>query len=281
MLAPQLLRGALLSPLKRPRPDAPLDTTPRTLPAARPDPRHLTRYSELCGYGDAHNAALPLTYPHILGFPPAMRIMTARDFPLPVLGLVHTSIEITQERPLSPTEELEIGVHAAKLSPHRRGTEATVVTEARASDGAVVWTSSSTYLARHKTNRHKTSSTPSTVRPPADTPPLPARAEWQLPPDLGRRYGAATGDRNPIHLYALTARALGFPRAIAHGMWTVARCLAERREHDTPGPVHVRAEFKAPVLLPGTVVYAAEGPAFELRSPAGAVHLTGTALPPG
>ncbi|MFE0133559.1 MaoC family dehydratase [Streptomyces sp. NPDC059037] len=268
MLAPQLLRGALLSPFKRPRPDAPLDTTPRTRPAARPDPRHLTRYANLCGYDDAHDAALPLTYPHILGFPLAMRIMSTQAFPLPLLGLVHTSIEITQERPLSPTEELGIGVHAAKLSAHRRGTEATVVTEARATDGTAVWASTSTYLARHKTSSR--SNTPQA----ADTTPLPTRAEWQLPPDLGRRYAAATGDRNPIHLYALTARALGFPRAIAHGMWTFARCLAERQT-DTH-PRHVRAEFKAPVLLPGTVIYAAEGPAFELRSPTGTVHLTGT-----
>ncbi|MCX4665273.1 MaoC family dehydratase [Streptomyces sp. NBC_01381] len=273
MLAPQLLRGALLSPFKRPRPDAPLDTTPRTRPAARPDPRHLTTYANLCGYDDAHDAALPLTYPHILGFPLAMGIMTARTFPLPLLGLVHTSIEIAQERPLSPTEELEIGVHAAELSPHRRGTEATVVTEARATDGTAVWTSTSTYLARHKTSN--TNTTPqATGGAPADTTPLPARAEWQLPPDLGRRYGAATGDRNPIHLYALTARALGFPRAIAHGMWTFARCLAERQTDTHPRRIH--AEFKAPVLLPSTVIYAAEGPAFELRSPTGAVHLTGT-----
>ena len=35
-----------------------------------------------------------------------------------------------------------------------------------------------------------------------------------------------SGDVNPIHLHALTARAMGFPRAIAHGMWTYARTLA-------------------------------------------------------
>ena len=44
--------------------------------------------------------------------------------------------------------------------------------------------------------------------------------------DIGRRYGAVSGDRNPIHLYPLTARLFGFRRAIAHGMWTKARCLA-------------------------------------------------------
>ena len=50
--------------------------------------------------------------------------------------------------------------------------------------------------------------------------------EWRLPGDLGRRYAAVSGDRNPIHLYPLTAKALGFPRQIAHGMWSLARCVA-------------------------------------------------------
>jgi hypothetical protein len=92
--------------------------------------------------------------------------------------------------------------------------------------------------------------------------PLPVVAEWRLAGDVGRRYGAASGDRNPIHLYPLTARLFGFPRAIAHGMWSVARCLAE---HGAPQAVLVRAEFRAPVLLPGTVSYGADGDAFELR----------------
>jgi hypothetical protein len=74
-----------------------------------------------------------------------------------------------------------------------------------------------------------------------------------------------SGDRNPIHLHPLGARLFGFPRAIAHGMWTVARCLAE---YGTPPAALVRAEFRAPVPLPGTVTYAADAGTwggFELR----------------
>ncbi|WP_258038084.1 MaoC/PaaZ C-terminal domain-containing protein, partial [Streptomyces sp. SM5] len=129
---------------------------------------------------------------------------------------------------------------------------------------------------------------------------LPAVAEWRLPGDLGRRYGAVSGDRNPIHLHPLTARLFGFPRHIAHGMWTVARCLAEAETGAGAGPGtgtgtgtgtgststesgardrgrirSVRAEFKAPVLLPATVTYAAAADAFLLRG-GDRVHLTGT-----
>ncbi|MEV2253170.1 MaoC/PaaZ C-terminal domain-containing protein [Streptomyces sp. NPDC050147] len=280
MLTPLLLRGALLSPFKRPRPNAPLTGDHLTLTGVRPSPTHLDAYSRLCGYPNASHAphTLPLTYPHVLSFPLAMRLMSAPRFPLPLLGLVHTSIEITQHRALTTEDTLELSVHAARLTPHHRGTEATLVTEAHV-DGNPVWTSSSTYLARHRTS---TSTTPGEAagNTPRESAPLPALADWPLPRDLGRRYGAVSGDRNPIHLHPLTARLFGFPRAIAHGMWTVARCLAE---YGAPEAAQVHVDFRAPVLLPGTVTYAADGPAFELRGSgsndsggSSKIHLVGT-----
>ncbi|MGW0012119.1 MaoC family dehydratase [Streptomyces tendae] len=271
-LAPLLARGALLSPLRRPRPDADFPRTRLVLPGLRVDLARLAAYERACGFATGADA-LPVTYPHVLGFPLAMRLMSGRDFPLPLLGLVHTSIGITRRTALPATAEYELAVHVEGLAPHRRGTEATVVTEVR-TGGDLVWESRSTYLARHRT----------TARPPAagGTPagerdPLPARAEWHLAGDVGRRYGAASGDRNPIHLHPLTARLFGFPRAIAHGMWTVARCLAE---HGTPDAAVVRAEFRAPVLLPGTVAYGAEDGRFELRGDGGRrLHLSGEVGP--
>jgi len=204
-----------------------------------------------------------------------MRIMAERRFPLPLLGLVHTSITITQSHDLPVDEAYELSVYVRELAPHRRGTEATVVTELRAGDTRA-WTSASTYLARHPTDA---TDGPATGEERPD--PLPAVADWALPGGLGRRYAAASGDRNPIHLHPLTARLFGFPRAIAHGMWTVARCVAEHGDAygDAYGEVQVRAAFKAPVLLPATVTYASRGSAFELRS--ARTHVTGEVLRAG
>lgn len=266
-----LVRGAVTSPFKRAgRPGAALPADRATLPPARMDPGPLAAYSRICGF--AESGPLPLTYPHVLGFPLAMRLMTARHFPLPVLGLVHTWIEITAHRALQPTDALGLTVYAAALTPHRRGTEVTMVTEARLA-GELVWESRSGYLSRHTTG------TPTAAPPaPATTPEPPAVAEWRLPTDLGRRYGAASGDRNPIHLHPVTARLFGFPRHIAHGMWTVARCLAEAG-NGAGGPEgrirSLRADFKAPVLLPSTVAYAADDTTFQLRG-GNRVHLTGS-----
>ncbi|MEU4012963.1 MaoC/PaaZ C-terminal domain-containing protein [Streptomyces pseudogriseolus] len=263
-LAPLLARGAVLSPFRRPGPAAAHPRTRLVLEGLRPDPARLAAYARVCGF-PAGADTLPVTYPHVLGFPLAMRLMSARDFPLPLLGLVHTSIGITRHRATPSTASYDLTVHVDGLAPHRRGTEAAVVTHLRAGDD-LVWESRSTYLARHRTAH-----TEERARTEED-PELPAVEEWQLAGDLGRRYGAASGDRNPIHLHPLTARLFGFPRAIAHGMWTVARCLAA---HGVPDAAEVRADFRAPVLLPGTVTYAADAGRFALRGGRGRVHLTG------
>ncbi|MEU2776955.1 MaoC/PaaZ C-terminal domain-containing protein [Streptomyces sp. NPDC007162] len=253
-LGPLFLRGALLSPFKRPALDAAFPRTPLVLPGLRPDLAKLAAYERVCGFATGAEG-LPVTYPHVLGFPLAMKLMSARDFPLPLLGLVHTSVEISRYAELPPDEVYEVAVRVEGLGPHRRGTEAAVVTEMRAGE-AVVWESRSTYLARHRTSYDGTV-------PHAEHEPLPVVDEWRIAGDVGRRYGAASGDRNPIHLSAPTARLFGFPRAIAHGMWTVARCLAA---HGVPERARVTAEFRAPVPLPATVLYAADGTGrFELR----------------
>lgn len=270
-LTASLARGALTSPFKRAgRPDATLPPDRPTRPAKPVAPGPLAAYGRVCGFPES--GPLPLTYPHVLAFPLTMRLMTGHAFPLPVLGLVHTWIEITPHRAVAPAEPLELTVYAQQLTAHRRGTEVTMATEARVS-GELVWESRSGYLSRHR--QAAQAAGPVTAVPPA-AGSLPARAEWRLPGDLGRRYGSVSGDRNPIHLHPLTARLFGFPRAIAHGMWTVARCLAEAGD---PSSIRsVRAGFRAPVLLPATVTYAADATAnaFELRGPDGRVHLVGT-----
>ncbi|MFM9631759.1 MULTISPECIES: MaoC family dehydratase [Streptomyces] len=268
-LGPLLARGALLSPFKRPRPGATFSGGRLVLPGLRVDLARLAAYERVCGFPTGDDA-LPITYPHVLGFPLAMRIMSGRAFPLPLLGLVHTSISLTRHRPLPATgTTYELAVHVDRLVPHRRGTEAVVVTELREA-GEVVWESESRYLARHRTDGEVPEPAPG-----SGEPPLPVVDEWRLGADIGRRYGAVSGDRNPIHLSPLTARLFGFPRAIAHGMWTAARGLAA---HGTPAAAHVAVDFRAPVLLPGTVAFAAQGGRFELRGTGGdgeRVHVRG------
>ena len=104
---------------------------------------------------------------------------------------------------------------------------------------------------------------------------------WQLPADLGRQYAGVSGDHNPIHLYPLTAKAFGFPRHIAHGMWSKARCVAAMSNR-LADSARVEVEFKKPIFLPGKVAFGSrvvdDGLDFSLTKPGdGAPHLVGRA----
>ncbi|GAA1268217.1 MaoC/PaaZ C-terminal domain-containing protein [Saccharothrix xinjiangensis] len=207
------------------------------------DPGHLARYNRVCGFGVRDE--LPVTYPHVLAFPLQVRLMTGPGFPFPLPGLVHVANRITRTRPLLVGEPLSLHVELADLRPHERGRQFDVVTTASV-DGEEVWVDVSTYLRRG-------GGSPSGERAGGDraTAPEPT-AVWRVPADAGRRYADVSGDRNPIHLHALTARAFGFRRAIAHGMWSKARCVAAF-EGRLPDAVEVDVRFRAPVELPGRV----------------------------
>ena len=58
-------------------------------------------------------------------------------------------------------------------------------------------------------------------------------------------------------MHPLSAKLFGFPTAIAHGMWTKARCLAAlgpRLDEKFTAEV----AFRKPILLPATVKFAEE-----------------------
>ncbi|HEX6204317.1 MAG TPA: MaoC/PaaZ C-terminal domain-containing protein [Solirubrobacterales bacterium] len=219
-------------------------------------PEDVAAYARVCGF--ALRDTLPPTYPHMLAFPLHMAVMSDGRFPFGAVGLVHVSNSIAQKRPIGIDEAMTIRVRPTKLQPHPKGKTFSLETEVLV-DGEVVWESVSTMLRRGKGD-------PNAVVPgmreevrsvdfdalPADAP---ASTEWKLDGGLGRRYGGVSGDRNPIHMHSLTAKPLGFPSAIAHGMWTKARALAQL-ESRLPDSFEVEVRFRKPILLPAKVEFA-------------------------
>jgi len=210
------------------------------------DPGHLAACAKVCGF--ALRDQLPPTYLHVVAFPLHLALMGDGRFPFGAVGLVHVANRIVQHRPVGLGERLSMRVRATALEPHPRGRAFTIVSEARAAD-ELVWAGESTILRREADGGGER-------RPPAeDAPADPSPVvQWRLPGDLGRRYAAVSGDRNPIHMHDVAAKLLGFPRTIAHGMWTKARCLAAL-ENRLPASFGVRARFRKPVLLPSTVTF--------------------------
>ncbi len=238
------------------------------------DRDRVAAYSEVCGF--PLKESLPVTYPHMLAFPLHMAIMTDGSFPFPAIGTVHLENAITQHRPISPAERLQVTARPDNLRPHPKGQVFDIVVDVH-SAGELVWESTSTLLRLGRGDQ----SAPASDRTFEEVPAGPV--QWRLGGDLGRRYAAVSGDHNPIHLYGLTAKAFGFPRQIAHGMWSKARCLAAL-DGRLPDAVRVEVAFKKPILLPGTVAFGSQRTgdtyAFSLSSPKnGAPHLLGRAEP--
>lgn len=215
-------------------------------------PEHLLAYQKVCGFRVTD--VLPPTYLHVLAFPVSVALMTERAFPFPLIGMVHVNNSITVVRPVRADETVSFTVRAADLRPHPAGRQLDLLAEATI-DGELVWSGCSTYLRRGGVKPSEERSAKQAK--PSATEQVGAVSQVKVPDDIGRRYGAASGDRNPIHLYGLTAKLFGFPSAIAHGMWLKARTLAAL-EGRLPDAYTVDVAFKTPVLLPSTIAIAAE-----------------------
>jgi len=222
----------------------------------------IAKYAAVCGFSPAHG--VPLTYPHVLAFPLHMLALTRSSFPYPVVGLVHLENVIRQRAPLCDGQTVSISVRLADWLAHEKGQAFTIETAIARGD-TPVWDSVSTYL---RIGVKDPQGAPYQGLP-ADETQLDLGEKWVLRADLGRRYARVSGDYNPIHLSAATAKLLGFPRAIAHGMWTKARALAAALPPQPLGTAEVRVAFKTPAFLPGTARYSSAGTSagmlFEVR----------------
>lgn len=192
------------------------------------------------------NGKLPSLYVHSLAFPLAMSLMLREDFPLPLLGMIHLTNQVDVAEPLGDAELFDVEVNAENLVAHPKGVCCDLLVKIVV-DGQTRMLLRSTFLAKG-------------VKIDGQTPPsvehsefsAPQRtAQWKLGAGAGRAWAAVAGDYNPIHLSALSAKALGMPRAIAHGIYLAARALAGIEP--ASGNYSWRIEFKTPVLLPATV----------------------------
>lgn len=208
----------------------------------------LPRYESICGY--PHHTRVPVTWPHVMAFPLHLKLLTEKAFPLPLLGLVHLHNTITQYREIGTGENLDIHVRLGQQERSKRGIEFDLITEAY-SAGKLIWEETSVTLFRQADN---TESSPREKSPPPTLDRYPNTLNITVPESIGRQYASVSGDSNPIHMHALSARAFGFPRAIAHGMWSKAHALAllEQQKGWKSPCFRVTCQFKKPLLLPGS-----------------------------
>ena len=132
---------------------------------------------------------------------------------------MHLENSITQHRPIGLDEQLQVTARPANLRAHPKGRAFDMLTTVALARRAGVGGD----LDLPAPRAAATDDAPAGATFP-DAPPQ-RHSPGSCPADLGRRYAGVSGDHNPIHLYPLTAKAFGFPRQIAHGMWSMARCV--------------------------------------------------------
>lgn len=230
----------------------------------------VSAYAAVCGF--PRKDVVPVTYLHMVGFPLHMAIMSDQSFPFPSIGTVHLENRIVSHRPVAIGESVSATANARNLRTHSKGRAFDMCVTVE-SGGEIVWESTSTYLRLGKGDKENGEKGTEFATVPGGA------AVWRLGSDLGRRYAAVSGDSNPIHLYPLTAKAFGFPRHIAHGMWTKARAVASI-ENRLPDAVQIEVGFKKPIFLPARVSFGARQTAngfdFTVNNPtSGVPHLMG------
>lgn len=242
------------------------------------DPGQLARYRDVCG-ARLDRGHLPLAFPHVLATPLHLALLSSPRFPVRLLGLVHIANVIEQPRPIEVGQGGEMLAWLEGYRETPRGQEFELQTEWR--DGTVVvWRETCTFLARRRSAAARTGGGP--MAPDLQAGRSIVSAGFRASAGLGRQYGLISGDVNPIHLADVTARLFGFKAAIAHGMWSLARCAAELPPEAFAGAVRFAVEFKQPVFLPAWVTLQhwrdTAGLSFALRDAQGErVHLTGSA----
>ena len=246
------------------------------------------KYCDMVGW-DARRPLHPC-YLQMLSLPLQLKCLTTPKSPFPVMGLVHMGNRIR----LSHTYEIGVPVHLyasySGVRQHHRGWEIDITVSGR-QERQRIYEATASYLVR--VNAAHVEPERNWSRRAQDDAPLVLPEGMAVCGELaagrgtGRRYAALSGDVNPIHLSRLSASVLGFRKAIAHGMWSLAATgsviLKDAWQDPAPqsGSVLLQNRFMSPLMLPGKAqVYAtpqgSEREFIVTNTSLSAAHLQGT-----
>lgn len=242
--------------MRRRRGAAPADVPALSAVAERwaPSRDQLAAYARVCGLPE--RSALPIT----MGQLPVLRLQAALfgspAFPFSAPGMVHIDNRFRQMEPLRPDRIYRVIAAIEGAEAHRSG----IALRFRATihEGSEpCWESCSTYLVRDR--RYADADAPSRDVPGRPDGEPVHEEVFRIAESTGREYArvGGSGDWNPIHVHALPARLFGFPRAIAHGMWTAARMLGAVDAPLDDGPSAYSVWFGKPVFLPSAPTFRA------------------------
>lgn len=204
---------------------------------------HLNRYLTVCGF--ENNGVIPSIYFMMLSQTLQMYMMTQEAFPFPILGLVHLENSLKQYKALNANEPYGLSCRFGSVVTAPNGYAFKFIITVTLNNETVV-EGTSTYF--YKQEHNILTQPQKKIETACHT--MPVEQSWLLAENIGRRYAMLSGDFNLIHLHALTAKRFGFKHAIAHGMWSKAKILANL---DLPEQYDIQVTFKSPMYLPSEV----------------------------
>jgi len=221
----------------------PVELVARTI---RLSSAHLQRYREICGAPQSQG--IPPAYLHVVAMPLHMQLFVVKNFPVKVLGLIHLRNTIRVLGRIDANKPLRLSVLFDTMRLTDFGQEYDFTTRYE-QDGQIVWDEVSTMFARGNTAPREGAKRPSIER--STHPDVGVTIETlDIAENTGWRYARISGDFNPIHLTARTAKMFGFKQAVAHGMWSLGRCLGSAALHLPANPMQIDTQFKLPVYVP-------------------------------
>ncbi|HNR90536.1 MAG TPA: MaoC/PaaZ C-terminal domain-containing protein [Spirochaetota bacterium] len=204
----------------------------------------LEAFTDLCGI--RRSGLIPLPFFYVVAQRVQLSVLTDPAFPLGIAGLVQIDNTFRQFAP-SPSDavfDVRCCVGSDAVADAGRIVE---IVDDFYRDGARVLECRSHYVHTNGTRASGKKQKP--ADPPLDGAILP----MSLASNAGRRYARVSGDYNPIHLHALTARPFGFKRPIAHGVYLLARVVAALEESISFPVKELHVAYKRPVYLPSAV----------------------------
>lgn len=232
------------------------------------DPERVKKYRKNCGFKEGDE--VPLTYPYLMIFPLQGLLLVDKAFCFPAMGIVHLANRIQQYGVLTAGSAKYTASSRLdeNLLPHAKGYCFVVISEVHSDAGVLLWRCESTYLYRAKVSASAVSGATPVYESKIKTEYMDGCKEvkpYKLPAGFGLKYAAISGDFNPIHCYAITAKLFGFPHgAIMHGMWSNGACVADimpdlssLKASSASGReaiAEVYVELKMPMYLPANAV---------------------------
>jgi acyl dehydratase len=222
--------------------------TPRTTYVLdRIDPNQLRRYRQALGFSDE---GIPLTYYYLLAQRAHVATMLDDAFPFRLPGTVHTENALRALAEPKRDVPLALSTTVTIRPPSENGAVVAELDTIARQAGTEIFTCRSTYLVvRGQRGR---------ARARHEAKDLPVLTGWRIPRGMGRAYARISGDWNPIHLWTWSARLMGMPRPIIHGMHTLARACAELEQACGRRILALDGRFRAPAPLGSELVLGAD-----------------------